>query len=396
MFIRDFITVNGGYGGEVGSALAGVRFDHHLQRTYWGMDQRPGDRRPLVTYNTGRRDEDGNPILREDFVDRVENRLGISLNARTAFRKDEWIRLDDRVIMVARERLRAWADLASASTYGGFDGMATAILEHETTNDPGLAKVDMDGLTEGINDEPRYQLEGIPLPITHMDFWINARQLAISRNKGMPINMRMAEAAGRRIAESLEQTLIGTRTGMVYGDDSTYSSTLGSRIYGYTNYPHRIIKNNLTVPTGANPDATVEDVIAMRELAYDVNYFGPFVLYHSTDWDQFLDNDYFISGTGMGSTAGTTQTLRERLRKIDGIQDVRRLDFLKPATNPYTLLLVQMTSDVVQAVNGMGITTVQWESMGGMRLNFKVMTIQVPRLFSDINGNTGIVHGTTA
>jgi hypothetical protein len=55
-----------------------------------------------------------------------------------------------------------------------------------------------------------------------------------------------------------------------------------------------------------------------------------------------------------------------------------------------------MTSDVARAINGMDITTVQWETQGGMRVNFKVMAIQVPQIRSDFNGRTGIVHATTA
>jgi hypothetical protein len=47
-------------------------------------------------------------------------------------------------------------------------------------------------------------------------------------------------------------------------------------------------------------------------------------------------------------------------------------------------------------VIGMDVTTVQWETHGGMRLNFKVMAIMVPQLRSDFNGNAGIVHGSTA
>jgi hypothetical protein len=56
--------------------------------------------------------------------------------------------------------------------------------------------------------------------------------------------------------------------------------------------------------------------------------------------------------------------------------------------------MVQMTSDVIQAINGMDITTLQWETVGGMQLHFKVMCIQVPQMFSDIDGNCGICHGT--
>jgi hypothetical protein len=129
------------------------------------------------------------------------------------------------------------------------------------------------------------------------------------------------------------------------------------------------------------------------------------MLYHSNDWDQYMDTDYILTG---GNVA--TQTLRQRLKAIDGIQDVKRLDYLfsaNPASlhtgarseqydhlRPFTMLMVQMTPDVCRAINGMDITTVQWESQGGMRLNFKVMCIQVPQLRADFYGNCGICHAT--
>ena len=69
---------------------------------------------------------------------------------------------------------------------------------------------------------------------------------------------------------------------------------------------------------------------------------------------------------------------------------MRTLDYLTGTT----ILLIQQTPDVARAVVGLDVTTVQWESMGGMMLNFKVMAILVPQLRADFNGNTGIVHGS--
>ncbi len=285
--------------------------------------------------------------------------------------------------------------------------MSKMLLEHETMSDPGEAIVDMDGLSEGRTDAPQYQLQGLPLPITHSDFWFSSRRLAVSRNTGTPLDTTMAEAAGRRVAEMIEKTLIGVETGITYGGNSTQVGGYGrtSSVYGYLNFPQRLTKTNLTTPTGSNASSTLADVLAMRDQLYANKFYGPFMLYHSNDWDRFLDNDYILSG---GNVA--TQTLRERLKAIDGIQDVRRLDFLSatataatdPARilssqlHPFTLLMVQMTADVARAVNGMDITTVQWESKGGMQLNFKVMCIQVPQLRADFYGNCGILQATTS
>lgn len=380
MFV-DFVQ-NGQAHGPVAEQMAGCRFDPGLLRPY--IDSRG---QKCVTVNTWRYKPDGSPIYEKRLVaEMINNGVSNPVFNATSLRKNEWIEIDSVVLRAARQRLRAWSDLAAANSYGGFNGMSKTILEHETMSDPGEAIVDMDGLTEGRGDAPRYQLEGLPLPITHSDFWFSSRRLAASRTSGTPLDTTMAEAAGRRVAEMIEKTLIGVETGMTYGTSSTYGRA--STVYGYTNFPDRITKTDLTIPTGSNPEAVVQDILEMRDLLYAQGFFGPFMLYHSTPYDIFLDNDYFRTG---GTAANTT--LRARIESIDGISGVRRLDYL---TSGYVLIMVQMTSDVARAVNGMDITTVQWESVGGMRLNFKVMAIQVPQLRADFNGNSGILHATTA
>lgn len=363
------MIVNGVATGNVGQKLLQCDGDVGILRPYIGDDGRS-----YVTMNTGT-DKDGKPKFEE-----------IPTNNAATLRKDEWVSFDRSVLRATRQRLRAWADLRAANTYGGFDGFASMILEHETMSDPGEAFTDFDGLTEGRRDQPKFQLEGLPLPITHSPFWFSSRRLAISRKMGTPIDSVMAEAAGRRVAEEIEKTLIGSVTGKTLSPTNVaeYGST--PKVYGYTNFPYRITKTDITAPTtgGWTPNALVDDVLDMIESLNQAGFFGPFMCYHSRDWSKWMDLDY--------SAAKGDNTLRDRIRKIDQIQDVRRLDFL---TNTYTLLLVQMTPDVVRAVNGMEFSTVQWESMGGMRLDFKVMAIQVPQIRADINGNCGIAHGTT-
>lgn len=380
---------NGQGHGPVGETLATCHFDPGLLRPYADDD---GQR--YVTANTGRVAFDEKrgkyaPVYEKRRVsDLIANGLNSPVFNATSLRKQEWALLDTVVIKAARARLRAWSDLAASNMFSGFNGMSKTVLEHETMSDPGEAQVDMDGLGELRTDAPLYQLEGLPLPITHSGFWFSERRLAVSRNTGTPLDTTMAEAAGRRVAESVEKTLIGTITGLTYGDSTAYGRS--PTVYGYTNHPARTTKTDLTTPDGTNPNSTLADVLEMRQSMYDNNRFGPFMLYHSSDWDNYMDNDYYVLSSN-GATA-PTQTLRNRLRQIDGIQDVRRLDFL---TNTYTLLLVQMTADVARAVIGMNLTTVQWPSQGGMRQNFKVMSIMVPQIRADYSGSCGIVHATT-
>lgn len=400
MIFTDYV-LNGEGHGELGHHASSLRFDPGLMRPF--ID-RAGH--ACVTVNTGSEwnEKAGalvptyEKMLQRDAIDR-----GIMpvTNAQTLIRKEEWLAMDQVVLTAARQRLRAWADLAATNTFP-VPGMSKTVLEHERMTDAGDAMVDMDGLSQGNADRPKFQLEGLPLPITHSDFWFSKRDLAVSRAGKTSLDTTMAEQAGRRVAESIEKTLIGIDTGLTFGDKSGRGYDNTPTVRGYTNHPDRITKTDLTTPTGVSTaDSTVEDVLAMRQLAYDQSFYGPYMLYHSADWDLYLDNDYGVGTPGATAAFAPAQTLRKRLRQIEGIRDVRRLDFF---TDTFTLLLVQMTSEVVRAVNGMDISTIQWETVGGLQLNFKVMAIQVPQIRSQFirqdqtnaAAKCGIVHATTS
>jgi len=298
-------------------------------------------------------------------------------NATATLRKDDWKTLDEAVVKAAKPRLRAVADLRGRGLeYVIPNGMGKTVLETETMSDITEASISMDGLRESNADRPEFELTNLPLPIIHKDFGFSARQIMASRNGGSPLDTTTAELAGRRVAEMAEQLTLGTASSYTYG---------GGTIYGYTNRTGRLTKV-LTNPTssGWTGAQTVEEVLAMRKQSQDAYHYGPWKLYCSPSWDTYMDADY--------STSKGDNTLRERLAKINGIEGVDTLDYL----TGYTLLLVQMTSDVVRVVVGMEITTVQWESKGGLQLNFKVMCILVPQIRLDQNSNSGLVHGAAA
>lgn len=380
MFVLDYV-LNGQGHGELGAAMDRVRWD-------------PGYLRPWLDVKTGRQyvtvNERGklkNYSTRQMFARGVH--VPMVANAMT-LTKDQWIQFSRDIVKATRQRLRAWSDLAASSTVGGFDAMGKPTFEYQASNDPGEAVQDMDGVIDGRNDTPLLALKSIPLPITHSDFMFTERQIAISRNSGMPLDSTMAEAAGRRVAEMIEKQTIGVETGMTFGPssstDTRYTGT--STIYGYTNFPYRVTKTDLTAPTGSNPEAVMTDVLEMVETMQTNGYYGPYMLYTSTPYSRYLSDDYFRTGS-----TSAVRSLRERIMEIEGIQDIRRLDYL---TSGYQMILVQMSPEVAQAIDGMGITTVQWQSQGGLRHNWKVMAIQVPLLKMPYNGVAGIIHGTTS
>lgn len=288
--------------------------------------------------------------------------------------KDEWIYLDTAVQKAAQDRLRLVADLqARGLTFNLPNAMGKTIMQYQNQSDISDAQVNMDGISKSDADRPEFDLTSLPLPIIHKDFYYTLRELTESRNSGMPLDVSTAELASRKVSEVAEKFLSGTYGSYVYG---------GGTIYGYQNFPSRI---TTTVDSWADSSSSgedkVNDVMAMKTLSRNAKHYGPWVLYVSSNYERYLEEDY---------KAQSDITVRERIMKLEGIQDIVVADYL----SDNTLVLVQVSNDVVQEVVGFNPTTIQWQTEGGLKYNFKVMAILVPRLRADYNGNTGIVHAT--
>jgi uncharacterized linocin/CFP29 family protein len=317
---------------------------------------------------------DGNSYM---SVNRGGKQQVIRTNANATLRKDEWIMFDTAILRAAQARLRVVADLRGAGlTFNIPNGMGKTVLEYEKMSDINDASISMDGLRLGENDRPEFQAAYLPLPIIHKDFSFSARQIMTSRNGGSPLDTTMGELAGRKVAEMAEKLTLGKLDTYAYG---------GGTIYGMTNFAGRISKT-ITSPaaTGWTPAIHLTEVLNMQALSRAAYHYGPWMLYYSTAWAQYLDNDF--------SSSYPNKTLRNRIREIDGISDVRTLDYLED----YEMVMLEMDAQTMRMVIGMDVVTLQWDEVGGLLKNFKVMTIIVPQLRADINSNTGIVVGAPA
>lgn len=353
----DFYGAHGQQG-EVAAyaAQAGGRLDPGSMRPW--VD-RSG--RTFVTVYSG----SGDPQKPESYQN-------IQVNADGTLRRDEWKRLDDAVLQVSRARLGGVQDLISNGlTYNLGNGMGTTVLEYHDASDSMEADMSMDGVSRGKGDRPVFGYHYLPLPIVHVDYEINARVLAASRNMGNALDTTSAEHAARKVLEKLEAMLF---------TNVTYSFG-GGMIYSYINHPDI---NGVTLSlawdnaskTGAN---IITDVLNMKQSSIEALHYGPWMLYIPTAYETKLDSDYDAT------TPGTT--IRERIMKIDGIKGIKVIDTL-PDDN---VLLVQMTSDVVRLVQGMPLQNIEWQTEGKFITKYKVMTIQVPQIRSDYNGKSGIV-----
>lgn len=294
-----------------------------------------------------------------------------ALRTNDTLRKDEWKHFDMVVVPASQERLQGVADLMRRGLVLPIaNGLGKTVLEYEDASDIEGAQVSMDGVTKGRNDRIEYDLKFLPLPITHADFQINIRVLNSSRTFGQTLDTAMAELAARKVSESLEEQLFNGLNSYTFG---------GGTIFGYTDAPNR---NTVTLTTNwDDPSKTgeqiLDDVKDLKQANIDGLHFGPYMLYIPTAYETVLDCDF---------KANSDKTIRARILEVASIEGIQVIDKLS-ANN---VVLVQMTSDVVRMVQGMPLTTVEWQTEGNMIFHFKVMTINVPQVRADQEGNSGV------
>jgi uncharacterized linocin/CFP29 family protein len=315
------------------------------------------------------------PYIDRDGVTKIvgNDGRGIQTNAVGLLQYDEWKDLDRRVIEIATQRLVAVGDLISRGLTHNLGSIGQTISQWERSSDMTGANIDMTAEAQGEEDTPAYDYKAVPVPIVHKDFRINLRRLAASRLVGEGVDVLASDIAARVVAEKSEDMLL---SGSAIQVD-------GNTIYGYTNHPDR---NTVTLALAwdnaaiTGPDI-LADVQAMITAAKADRYYGPYTLYVPQAYEQILDNDY-NPGTA------DTRTIKTRLLQLSELTDIKVVDRL--AAN--NVLLIQMQREVVDWAIAQDVSTVQWQVNGTMQERFKVMAVWAPRVKSDFDGHSGIVH----
>ncbi|MBU8908512.1 major capsid protein [Desertibacillus haloalkaliphilus] len=294
-----------------------------------------------------------------------------SLRTNNVLRKQEWQDLDTRLVEIANRRLNGIADLRDAGLTVSLGGLGTTVSQYEALSDMTPADVNMSGVSQGEQDDAQFDLRSVPVPIIHKDFSLNIRRLEASRKLGDSVDLTQGEVAMEKVIEGEESLLFKGSSLQIEGN----------RIYGYTTHPNRITG---TAPGGwsdiKNIYPTVTEMI--KDAQVDRQY-GPYILYVAGDVWNYLQSRY---DDGSGQTA------------LQSLENIRELQSIKPADELEggELVLVQMNRRTVDLAIAQDVSTIEWDSYGGMQFNFKVMSAMVPRIKPDFDGRLGIVHYTGA
>jgi uncharacterized linocin/CFP29 family protein len=298
-----------------------------------------------------------------------------ALRTNDTLRKDEWKLYDTALVTVARKRLIGIADLMSRGLVMRLpNALGITRVEWETVTEMTPADVTMSGISNDLNDRVEFELTGIPVPIIHKDFNINVRALEASRRTGQPLDTMQVERSTRQVVEKAESMLFLGHTGL--GSNNT--------IYGYTNATNRntgTSTNSHDWDTDSTGEEMLTDVLSMIDKMVTDNMYGPYGLYVTT-------TAYVRMGADFKSNSD--KSILQRLLEVPG------LEFIKPTSDmpAKQQVMVNFSKDVVDIIDGIQPTLVEWDSHGGFVKHFKVIAIMLPRVRNDAETQSGIVHFT--
>jgi uncharacterized linocin/CFP29 family protein len=293
-------------------------------------------------------------------------------------RKDEWQQIDSAVLDVVRLPNVAINDFLSRGLTQPLDGLGVTISSYEQLSDMNPAELNMNGEVQGENDKVEFTPQNIPVPLIFKDFNIALRTLEASRrnsNGGAPANLDTTQAtvATRRVQDRIDDMIFNGETKQLGGNI----------IYGLTNKPQRIQKTSAQCGggdwgTSGNAYKTLNGAIGFLQAA---GYVGPFGAYIARE--QYSQVNALITNTAVSELSAI-------------VAQIPNLAFLKPADKLTAgeMIVWQMTKDVADLGIAQDVTTVQWETLGGFIVKFRVFTAITVRVKHDANAKCGIIHVT--
>lgn len=303
----------------------------------------------------------------------IDQRTGLITNSQLT--QAEWAVLDAAVIQRAKLRLNIVADLRAAGLTQETT-LANMLSQWRVASERTAATVSMDGRTRSNRDRTDKQTFGVPVPIIHDAYSIGRRELLASRTLGASLDTTEAAAAASAVIESAETMVFNGSSGIVVS---------GSTIYGLTTHGAR--KTDTAANFGGGDFGTISNILptflgAISAMAAN-RYHGPFNVYASgTQYIQMLAR--YADGSG--------QKALDAVLDLPQIASVQPSDFLSDGV----IVLVQMTSDVIDLVQAGTVENREWVAPDGEELFFKVMMVMAPRLKQDYAGNLGVCHITGA
>ena len=315
-------------------------------------------------------------------------RSGLSidtLRALTPLEENAQKVIDQAVVDVGLERLVLVQDmLAAGLVYNLPNPLSVTEVQWDTIAKTGGAQRQMNPSARGEYQLPNRVPGRVPIYLTTDDFSLGIRTLLMSQRIGAPLDTTLVQQATRRVNEAIEDAAI---------NGATVDGGVALQVDGYTapgllnapNAQHQAFVDTQAWDNSGHDGTDIQtDILAMVSKLQAVNFFGPYNLYVPALYGVKLMTDFKANGD---------RSILSRIEEMvfGGRPLTVRIADRMPAN---TVVLVQMTSDVLDLIVGQQPTTIPWTSNDGFTLFWMVMAIIIPRFRSNIDGSSGIVIGT--
>lgn len=305
-----------------------------------------------------------------------------AIRAMAPLPKDAQELIDTAVVNVGLDRLVIAGDVMAAGLTFPMPGwLGQMELYWEKAAKIGDARRTMTPGARGERQMPDRTPARIPIYATMDDFSFHIRVLLASQNGGAPLDTTGVEQATRRVNESIEDSFINGANLQVGGLTAP----------GLLNAPNVNTQAFIDAESWTDVNHSGEDILAdvlnMITVLQSDKKYGPYNLYIPTEYGIKLSEDF---------KANSDKTIRTRLEEIEEINSIKVADQMPgdSAVGGPKVVMLQMTSDVVQAVVGQEPTTVNWTDGSGWEQFFVVMGCIIPRVRDDYDGQSGIVVGS--
>lgn len=304
------------------------------------------------------------PVLRNDGAVVANSQLD----------KREWAALDREVYSMVKLRQNLKADLASAGLVKPVS-LAVILSQWRMASERIAPSINIDGESSAEADRSGRKTYSVPVPMYRTDYSFGQRELLSARSLGGAIDTFEAGEAAAAIIESQENVLFNGTSEIVVE---------GHSIPGLTTFSAR--DTDTATNYGGGDFGTVgngyKTVLGMVSALAALRYHGPFNVYVApTQYLQLLN--YY--------TDGSAQTDLMRILTIPQVNNVKPSDFLADGST----VMVQMTPNVLDYVEALGVENREWMKADGTRVMFAVLAAGALRLKQDVAGNAGIAHATS-
>ena len=294
---------------------------------------------------------------------------------------EEWKQISDRVVEVRDHSLGIINDLRSM---GLTKPLSLAVMtdEWQTVDQiDGEAQVDMNPGTATESSDVVYGRDGAPLPIVHMDWQIDRRQLDVSRANGTGVDTLVASQLTRKVSERLEALAVD---GWALGYD-------GYTMDGFRTFEARNQYTGSSWTDGtSDADDIRTDIIGLIEKLEDDEFNnGNYQLYLSKPQYRALRNTIADFGGGATGDKNMRQRIKDEFDEIGSINQVN--EAYLPAGEAF---MFEPSPDVVELGVAEDVQPVEWETPSGWTTKMKIFAAMNVELKSTADNQCGIVHAT--